>query len=85
MTRTYSTTDIIIDTRRKLPSPTIFAQDLSIETSETLHLTPYELQRINFAGIDPQHLRYFGSMRDLTMWLHEVGAIVNRCVVLVNE
>jgi len=84
MTRTFSTTNVVLDARRQLPSPTIFAEDFSTETPPSLALTEAEQARIARAGIDTRHLRYFGSMRDFTEWLHEVGAVVNRCVVLVE-
>lgn len=84
MTRTFATTDIVIDARRKLPSPTIFAEDFAVETAPSIGLTPGELCRLDDAGIDARHLRYFGSMHDFTEWLHEVGAVVGRCIVLVE-
>jgi hypothetical protein len=82
VTRTFSTTNIVLDTRRSLRSPTVFAEDLSTDTPESVGLSDAERIQLTNRGLDPKHLRYFGSMRDFTEWLHEVGAVVNRCVVL---
>jgi hypothetical protein len=73
MTRTFTTTDIVIYRGPGTPE-LIFAQDFSVSTAAGIAVYP-EVQM----HLDPAHLVRFWSMHDFTVWLAEKQAVVGRC------
>lgn len=78
MTRTFSTTDIVIDT----VSLTIWAADCST-TTPACFTHPFRSRAARF--IDADHVRVFTNMTDFTVWLQDIGAIVANCWMLGAE
>lgn len=75
-THTYSTTNVV------LLDGFIYAEDFGHETGQV------DVPARVAAHIDAKHLRKFGAfagesaMHHLTMWLHDVGAVVEKCWIL---
>lgn len=87
MTRTFSTTNIVIHA----DSHVIGAEDFSYDTPEEWSGSSFGLRAASF--IDVAHMRLFVddnelngdplcAMRKFTAWLHEAGAIVDKCHIL---
>lgn len=76
MTRTYSTTNIVIDAVRGW----VWAEDFAHDTFAGIQANPF----LDRAGtfIDKAHAHAFESMATFTDWLQEMGAVVDQCTIL---
>ncbi len=75
MTHTYPTTNIVLDAA----GLTIWVEDFSYDTPAAV-TNPFRDRVGRFLNRD--HVRIFTDWSEFTMWLHEVGAIVDKCWIL---
>lgn len=76
-TRTYATCDVVIHGIAYEDDYVIYAQDFSFDTKK--NKIDIGLHPVVKMHLDGDHVRIFDSMNKFTMWLFEIGAVVDKC------